>query len=166
MSWNSEEITEYVRELRQEFVLPATVQDLLDSGDIDEDDAIDPDMSGKIRDMLESSDIERAAVEEGYEEDWFRPEGLRQLTPEEQELWDELEDFVDELLRHLFFRNNGTLIEDSEFAQHAEEEGSLYIDQTTDAWPFRHIDWEAAGLELQQDYTCFEFRGTTYWYRE
>jgi hypothetical protein len=33
------------------------------------------------------------------------------------------------------------------------------------AWPRNCIDWKEAAEQLQQDYSCVEFDGTTYWYR-
>ena len=32
-------------------------------------------------------------------------------------------------------------------------------------WPYTCIDWERAASELRQDYTPYEFEGTTYWVR-
>ena len=33
------------------------------------------------------------------------------------------------------------------------------------SWPCSCIDWKQAALELQQDYTAFDFAGVTYWGR-
>ena len=63
--------------------------------------------------------------------------------------------------------NHGeTFVSDDYFEQYArelaEKIGTLGIEV---GWPQNHIDWEAAADELKQDYTSFEFRGTTYWAR-
>lgn len=59
-----------------------------------------------------------------------------------------------------------TLIRDSYFQTYAEELaddiGAVPADVS---WPLTCIDWEQAARELQQDYTCVDFDGVTYWVR-
>lgn len=59
-----------------------------------------------------------------------------------------------------------TFIADFYFQDYAQElaEDIGAVSRTSE-WPVTHIDWEAAAQELRQDYTAFEFRGTTYWAR-
>jgi len=57
-----------------------------------------------------------------------------------------------------------TLIAEDYFEEYArelaEDVGALSND-----WPASYIDWEAAAVALQMDYTSVEFDGTTYYYR-
>jgi hypothetical protein len=59
-----------------------------------------------------------------------------------------------------------TFVSDDYFVEYAKDPaddiGSFRIDYE---WPLNHIDWFAAADELREDYTPFEFRGTTYWAR-
>ena len=58
------------------------------------------------------------------------------------------------------------LIRDSYFEEYAEELASdIGAINRESNWPNNHIDWEAAARELQQDYTCVEFDGVSYWVR-
>lgn len=61
-----------------------------------------------------------------------------------------------------------TLIRYSYFETYAEEFAEDIGDMSSkaaQAWPFRHIDWEAAADELKQDYTSLDFDGVEYWMR-
>lgn len=59
------------------------------------------------------------------------------------------------------------LIADSYFETYArefaEDIGAISGDER---WPATCIDWEKAASELQIDYSCVDFDGETYWYRE
>ena len=63
--------------------------------------------------------------------------------------------------------NHGeTLIHDSYFTTYAQELAEDVCDMSNAVdWPFRHIDWQAAAEELQQDYSEIDFDGQTYWIR-
>ena len=58
------------------------------------------------------------------------------------------------------------LIRDSYFEDYArqlaDDIGAVDSDL---AWPYTHIDWEAAAASLQMDYTSVDFDGITYWIR-
>ncbi|MGH9890683.1 MAG: hypothetical protein ACREA0_01605 [bacterium] len=58
------------------------------------------------------------------------------------------------------------LIRDSYFETYAQElaEDIGAIPDGTQ-WPCTYIDWEAAALALQQDYTGVDYDGVTYWTR-
>lgn len=59
-----------------------------------------------------------------------------------------------------------TLILDSYFRDYAEQlADDIGAISGTEQWPLRHIDWEAAARELQQDYISVDFDGVTYWIR-
>ena len=59
-----------------------------------------------------------------------------------------------------------TLIHEDHFTDYAmelaEDTGMVARDA---GWPNRHIDWQAAAEELQNDYTTVNFAGATYWTR-
>ena len=62
------------------------------------------------------------------------------------------------------------LIRDSYFRDYAEElaeDCGMIQSDISDKWPYTcfDIDWEQAARELQQDYTCVDFDGVTYWIR-
>ncbi len=64
------------------------------------------------------------------------------------------------------WRYGETLIRDSYFIEYAEELANEICDmKSTNAWPFCHIDWEAAADALKQDYFSVDFDGVTYWIR-
>lgn len=59
-----------------------------------------------------------------------------------------------------------TLIADSYFADYAREEAiSVTSGIDFDSWPARHIDWDDAAEELQQDYAAVDYQGYTFWIR-
>lgn len=56
-----------------------------------------------------------------------------------------------------------TLIRESYFVTYAQELADDICDMSNaSAWPFNHIDWEAAATDLRQDYSEIEFNGVTY----
>ena len=58
------------------------------------------------------------------------------------------------------------LIRDSYFPEYAEElANDIGAINSEMSWPCNHIDWEAAGVELQQDYFTVDFDGAQYWLR-
>jgi hypothetical protein len=64
------------------------------------------------------------------------------------------------------WRHGATLIRDSHFQDHAQQEAEdLGLLQKGASWPYTCIDWEQAASELQQDYTSVDFDGVTYWIR-
>lgn len=86
------------------------------------------------------------------------------------------EDEAEELAALLDFRDYAegnpdweygmTFIADFYFQDYAQElaEDIGAIDPEA-GWPLGYIDWTAASEALKNDYTEFEFRGTTYWAR-
>lgn len=64
-----------------------------------------------------------------------------------------------------YFSNEESFISDDYFEEYAEElcKDCGMIPEDLPSWI--HIDWERTAAELQQDYTSYEFRGTTYWIR-
>jgi antirestriction protein len=78
-----------------------------------------------------------------------------------------LQELAEEASGYAYDWQYGTpLIRDSYFVEYAQElaEEIGAIDEDA-KWPQRHIDWEAAARELQQDYAGVEFAGVTYWVR-
>jgi hypothetical protein len=92
---------------------------------------------------------------------------------EHAELWEELEENCDA------DPDDGiTLIRKDKFIEYAQEYADetgaftvvirsprTFQDETIDLsqeWPFRHIDWEAAAEELEEDWFEIEFDGNTY----
>lgn len=63
--------------------------------------------------------------------------------------------------------NEPTAIPEDEFVNYAQElaEDTGAI-QRNASWPNNHIDWDAAADALKQDYTSFDFEGTTYLVRD
>ena len=59
------------------------------------------------------------------------------------------------------------LIDETYFEEYARElADDLYGDEMRGThWPFSYIDWEAAAVALQQDYSSVEVDGRTYWTR-
>jgi hypothetical protein len=58
------------------------------------------------------------------------------------------------------------LIRDTYFAEYARDlADDCGMVTGSEDWPLRHIDWEAAAEELQQDYTQVDFAGAVYWIR-
>jgi hypothetical protein len=59
------------------------------------------------------------------------------------------------------------LVKDSYFTEFAEDEADQLglMNESSNSWPFNHIDWIAAAEELQQDYSDIDFDGITYWVR-
>jgi hypothetical protein len=62
--------------------------------------------------------------------------------------------------------HGGTLIPEDEFASYAEDFAGDVNGVDMRAWPFNHVDWEAAGNALKSDYHEVEFDGTTYLFRD
>jgi hypothetical protein len=66
-----------------------------------------------------------------------------------------------------------TLVNSDHFTEYAQELAEEMAEPgMRDApWPYRHIDWEAAANELQQDYSCVDLKpieggvAETYYYR-
>lgn len=97
---------------------------------------------------------------------------LAEQTPEEQDI-----DRYESLL--VLFGNFGgvddaraqadedsALIPEDEFADHARELAEdIAAISDSDRWPLTCIDWEQAARELQHDYSCIEWDGTTYFFR-
>jgi hypothetical protein len=47
----------------------------------------------------------------------------------------------------------------------AEDIGAFDVEKNSE-WPLRHIDWESAAEELEQDYAEIEIGGSTYLFRQ
>ena len=67
-----------------------------------------------------------------------------------------------------------TLVNSDYFTEYAQELAEEIAEpgMREAAWPYRHIDWEAAADELQQDYSCVDLKpleeggeAATYYYR-
>lgn len=81
------------------------------------------------------------------------------LTFEELSDWEELSDMEDGIPD---FWHGETLIPEDEFEEYAEELADDLGMLHDAGWPVIHIDWAAAADSLRQDYTEFEWQGTTY----
>lgn len=94
-------------------------------------------------------------------DDWLENEfGYYDEIKVLQALCEDGEAFVD-------WEHGETLIHDSYFAQYAEDlayDLGMVTGEMMD-WPLRHIDWQAAAEELQQDYSTIDFDGQQYWIR-
>lgn len=115
-------------------------------------------------DLIDSRDV-IARIEELEEAKAADPEFV--LTQPEEHL---------ELTELLLLAEQGELIEDwkygvslvrdSYFVKYAQELADELGENVSAAkWPYTCIDWDAAAEELQQDYTCVDFNGVTYWVR-
>jgi hypothetical protein len=87
-----------------------------------------------------------------------RIEDLEELddpTDDDKEELKALKQLEADAIGYVSYWNYGeTFILDSYFEDYARELAEdLYGEQA--GWPYRHIDWEAAADELQQDYTEF-----------
>lgn len=112
-------------------------------------DGIDSETQQDVLDLAEELVPLRklAAEAEGYAADW---------------------EYGEQLIRYSYFR---------EFAEELADDigcfsvpndnpyGSQKRRDLSNEWPFRHIDWEEAAVELQQDYTEVQFDGVAYWIR-
>ena len=101
---------------------------------------------------------------------------LAQQADEIDELRDDIKDLEEKLKPIKEFAEEGegygdwehgeTLIRESYWVEYvqqlAEDIGSVSSDA---AWPYNHIDWEAAADELLIDYTTLDFDGETYYMR-
>lgn len=59
-----------------------------------------------------------------------------------------------------------SFIEDDYFTDYAKElADDIGAIDAKASWPNRHIDWEAAAQDLQQDYSSIDIAGVTFWYR-
>lgn len=64
------------------------------------------------------------------------------------------------------WRHGETLIRDSYFREYAEQLADDVCDmKSASAWPFCHIDWEAAADALKADYFSVDYDGVEYWIR-
>ena len=90
---------------------------------------------------------------------------LSEWQAEYQEELDGLNTLESEIGRE--WMHGETLIPEDDFEEYAEDTAAdMYGSQITDAaWPFSHIDWEAAADDLKQDYSEAEYQGTTYLFR-
>lgn len=112
--------------------------------------------------------IERIAeLEAEYTDESDGMLDLGEADPEEAEEYWALIELQEEARGYIADWEYGeTFISDDYFKDYAQELASdigAIGDQLE--WPCNCIDWDAAAEELQQDYTSFEFRGTTYWAR-
>ena len=125
------------------------------------DDMLDSrDLQMRI-DELES-DIETAV--EKNDEEGLNDEEQSDLDDNSEEL-ESLTEFRDEVASSEW--DSGlTLISDDYFEdyarQFAEDIGAF---SGSESWPGTCIDWKQAAEELQMDYSCADFDGTTYWYQ-
>ena len=76
-----------------------------------------------------------------------------------------LKEFAEEAEQYSVDWQHGvTLIRDDYFERYAEELAEeLGLIGRKVEWPHRHIDWQAASRELQQDYACVSLAGEDYW---
>jgi hypothetical protein len=115
------------------------------------------DRYNELQEKIENAEMEW--VERG-EEDSPKPEAADVLDTEELSDWEELSDMEDGISD---FWYGETLIPDDEFTEYAEElADDLGLTPRDAGWPVTHIDWEAAADALRQDYTEYEWQGTTY----
>lgn len=84
--------------------------------------------------------------------------------------WDESSEGQElKALRDLWenITSDSTLIRESYFEKHAQEEAETFHDSNTfDRWPYNCINWEEAANALKMDYSVVDFDGTTYYTRD
>jgi len=112
-----------------------------------------------IHKLAEAFGVEASELtEENFKEDWlYSSDGME---------YDAIVNLENEINSREW--NHGLqLIADSYFETYArefaEDIGAISGDER---WPATCIDWEKAASELQMDYSCVDFDGETYWYRE
>lgn len=126
------------------------------------DDIID---SRDIVERIEELEAQKAAHEEDETSGPWTDCDESELTT--------LQAFVEEIEQYAGDKASDgiTCIEESYFETYAQElADDCGVDIKPDhngqtPWPYRHIDWEAAAIELKHDYTPCELDGVTYWIR-
>ena len=113
----------------------------------------------------------RAAVDAGYPTT-ATGDALNEATAELEDWQSEYQEELDELnaLESEVgdeWMHGETLIPADGFADYARDLAEdLHGNAIRDAaWPFDHIDWEAATDDLKSDYSEVEYQGTTYLFR-
>lgn len=129
------------------------------------------DAINNTQDIIDSRDI-IARIEELEEDREACADGIEELTAEQ---WDDEHGEELDALKSLAAEAEGyapdwhygeALIRETYFEEYARELAHDIGAVNEDAgWPGRHIDWEAAAVELKHDYTAVEFDGVTYYIR-
>jgi RecJ-like exonuclease len=87
------------------------------------------------------------------------------MVPDEEtvERMKYLQEALDEI--ELYVGGETALIQEEDLAQEAQSLAEDVDGIDIGRWPYYLIDWEKAGEEIAQDYSCTEIDGTTYYYR-
>lgn len=116
-------------------------------------------------DVIDSRDVIEAiaALEAELEE----AEGDRDLEADILEQLDPLRELAEQGKNHVADWQWGeVLVRDSYFEEHAKQlADDIGAIDAKAGWPMMHIDWKAAAIHLQEDYTDLDFDGVTYWAR-
>ena len=108
-------------------------------------------------DLIIDSSVALDRYEEMSEDDY-------RFTEAELDEFDALIEFID-YMGEDEAENGIDCIRDTHFTEYVRDESEYYQDYDTEAWPFRHIDWDAAAEELKTDYFHVDFDGVDYWYK-
>lgn len=117
-----------------------------------------------LADLIDSRDIRERIEELEDVIPTYEATGGLNADPERHELA-ALRDLWDQLHHE---REHGlSLVRDSYFTEHVEEEGTeLFLsDGQADNPLYSYIDWERWARDLQSDYYDVDFGGVTYWVR-
>ena len=125
-----------------------TLQDAVSDAQESLDECQDTDEQEALADTLNEATAELEDWQSEYQEE------LDELNDLESEVGDE-------------WMHGETLIPADGFADYARDLAEdLHGNAIRDAaWPFDHIDWEAATDDLKSDYSEVEYQGTTYLFR-
>ena len=117
-----------------------------------------PDEIDNSKEIIDSRDIiARIEYLENMKEEDYEQEELTNLKELAEQGENNASDWI----------HGSVLVRDSYFQEFAENEADELglMNESSNSWPFNHIDWEAAAEELQQDYCEIDFDGVTYWVR-
>jgi len=125
-----------------------TLQDAVSDAQESLDECQDTDEQEALADTLNEATAELEDWQSEYQEE------LDELNDLESEVGDE-------------WMHGETLIPADGFADYARDLAEdLHGNAIRDAaWPFDHIDWEAATDDLKSDYSSVEYQGNTYLFR-
>ena len=157
---------------------PITTDEQLDSRAIEDridylESELDPDVLKDLQDVAAAAIAASAAAPDDDALDAAADAAQARLDDHVDE-HEELQEELDTLLK---FReeaqsctsewdDGAQFIRDDYFEEYAEE---LAVDcgmiPKNNNWPCTCIDWTAAAVQLQQDYSCCTLQGTTYWVR-
>lgn len=103
--------------------------------------------------------------------EYWAQDSANSKNPETVEEYNKIKSLLEELDgcggNHKFRGNwyPDCLIRDSYFETYAQDFAEDIGATPKTGWPGNHIDWEAAALELRQDFSSVDIDGEDYWFR-